>query len=187
MLHAFPQRVRKVSLLRELSLADFHAAYGWEDPRLPPSGTRLHRGDPSYTSTTAFTGPGLMSPAFAAPPFTAYGSNSAREVSWGQEVGQEGTPEGAPAAFARRDSQQHSERWDRGRDSATSGLGFMSALQRALVRPGPGPEAGGCGDGKETTSDRHALELLSILAACCEVLLYERNARVCEIESFCFS
>lgn len=177
----FPPTICKVSLLRELSLADFHAAYGWEDSRSPQSGTRLQRGDPSHASSTASGGPGLISPAYASPPVTAYGSNEAREVSWGQDVGQEGTPRGAPAVSARRDGQ-HGERWDRGRDSATSGLGFMSALQRALVRPRPGPEAGGDKEGRETTCDRHALELLSTLAACCEVFM--RTERVCACVSF---
>ena len=166
----------KVSLLRELSRTDFHAAYGWEDLRSPPSGTRLQRADPFHGSTTS-AGPGLFSPAYASPPFTTYGSNQVCEVSWGQEVdiSEEGTPESSPAAFARREGQR-SERWDRGRDSATSGLGFMSALQRALVRPGARPDAGGDGEGKEATGDRHALELLSTLAACCEVY-HEQRAR----------
>lgn len=78
-------------------------------------------------------------------------------------------------------------RWGRAEDSATSGLGFMSALQRAIileqqqpqhrVREGgsgsgsPGDDRGGEGDvdGRDAGGDGHGLELLSVIAACCEV------------------
>lgn len=146
---AFPN-VLKVSLLRELSRADFHAAFGWEDPRSSPPSTRLQRGA-DFIHVSSSARPGLVSPPYAATPITSSTLNgAAREVTWGQEVniGEEGTPESA---------------------SATSGLGFMSALQRALVRPRASEAGGRDGDGKEVSSDRHALELLSTLAACCEV------------------
>ncbi len=70
----------------------------------------------------------------------------------------------------------------------TSGLGFMSALQRALILEqhqqqqqqqqeegrGDGDGHGGNGasggdDERQSGSDEHALELLSTIAACCEV------------------
>lgn len=58
---------------------------------------------------------------------------------------------------------QKREPWE---ESATSGLGFMSALQRALTQH---QWEGHEGDGKGGRTDRHALELLSTIAACCEV------------------
>lgn len=95
-----------------------------------------------------------------------------RGVSWGQdvftkEIGDE-TVENDVGEVGPIGQWGHGEGEGEdgvGWDSATSGLGFMSALQRALCRQK--------GDKTEREQDqdcdRHALELLSTIAACCEV------------------
>ena len=64
------------------------------------------------------------------------------------------------------DMGQRKSRGESIRDSATSGVGFMCALQRALLGPKPGgiPRRADAGE-----IERHALELLQVIAACCEV------------------
>lgn len=93
-----------------------------------------------------------------------------REVSWGGETfsGREGSgAEMGPGFGGSGDSE------DIGRDAATSGLGFMSALQDALVRPREeDDDSARDGQNKDrigARTDRHAFELLSTIAACCEV------------------
>lgn len=78
-------------------------------------------------------------------------------MSWGQGVDSGGTAGGAFDGVGEGGGRSDGGPWDAGdiaQDLATSGLGFMSALQRALCRP---------------EGDDHALELLSTIAACCEV------------------
>lgn len=97
--------------------------------------------------------------------------------------------EGHNPSGDQRQQQRPSDwrRWGRAEGSATSGLGFMSALQRAIIleqqpQHHAGEGSGGGGDslgddrareegigGKDAGGDGHALELLSIIAACCEV------------------
>lgn len=98
-----------------------------------------------------------------------------RAVSWGQHFssGDGGDFEGKGGLGGSREGRQDGERWDNDQDSATSGLGFMAALQRTLVRGHQLREEGQEEDGDREERvrgvDHHALELLSTIAACCEV------------------
>ncbi|CAM9163288.1 unnamed protein product, partial [Ectocarpus sp. 6 AP-2014] len=116
-------------------------------------------------------------------------------AGWSGDGGGSGGRDNSGQRTAREEAQStheqesHWRRWGRVEDSATSGLGFMSALQRALIleqqqrqQEAEETDDGSSGDDdredgwrgggdrakREAGGDRHALELLSVIAACCE-------------------
>lgn len=89
-------------------------------------------------------------------------SHRRQEVSWGVGHPRISAAEGGGEGGSVYENYGGSP--ESGRDSATSGLGFMTALQRTLVQ-----QQGKGEDGKGEEDDHHALELLCTIAACCEV------------------
>lgn len=187
-----------MTLLRELSRADFHAAFGWEHLRpqpLPAQHPDRHRraefgsygidgGDGSAAVPARSAGQASSLPA------VAYRSSVDEGGGRGGESGSRGDGDGdgndgSTPRFARgsggdlvghcpvreerhQQQQQVQQLSERPQDSATSGLGFMSALQRAVIlEQQQHQEEEGTGSG--VGGDEHALELLSTIAACCEV------------------
>lgn len=118
----------------------------------------------------------------------AVGEGSGGDRAGQPPAGEEVSPQHQQQPQQKQQLQHVSDwrRWGRVQNSATSGLGFMSALQRAIILEqqhhpqqekeaagGAGGRAGG-GDGggdggAPAAGDEHALELLSTIAACCEV------------------
>lgn len=143
----------KVALLRELSSTNFYVAFGWEYPRKSLGGqdapVSLASADASASPVTPSLHPRLEEKGGqdAKNPSEAEArAVRKRSVSWGAvQKPIEELPRCRPSS--RNDEAIQG--------SAMSGARFMSALQQALCRP---------------EGDRHALELLNTIAACCEVL-----------------
>lgn len=208
----------KVALLRELSLTDYHASFGWEKqgqpgqqrqrhPLLgvestgedqltpapppqsqPPSGSRhttpKHANEQDIfaadapAATRGTEDSETIRYADSTRPFgdtKDYGGipdrplPRRRSVSWFRGI----SMKQGQGGVGMKDGGTHEEGtgddggddgYD-GWDSATSGLGFMSALQRVLCRQ----KGSRTGREKDRDGDRHALELLNTIAACCEV------------------
>lgn len=75
---------------------------------------------------------------------------------------------GAASEPVSYDSEFDLARGETNYDSTTSGLEFMRALQRALVRP----KQGGVEGADAGATQDHAFELLKVIAACCEVCVF---------------
>ncbi|CAN0303513.1 unnamed protein product, partial [Scytosiphon promiscuus] len=194
------QRRVLVSLLRELSRSDFHAAFGWDDLRPRPSVMQpRHRAeepgpephdtdvDDSLVSGDPCGEGGDRSLRVPAPPSPRGRAPSVEGAAHGGALGGGGRRGGEEAGAARvgappvedefpsnvngvfggdggsgkeeyypfgeqgqRQEQEPSGRrpWRHAEGSATSGLGFMSALQRAIIleqQPQQQAEGGGGG------------------------------------------
>lgn len=175
-LYAFENlRDCKVALLRELSSADYYQAFGWENPRsllVQQQELRVPFVIHADIPGTPSRGPASLPEPFPLNSGIQGDTDSSpradlrqvrrRSVSWRDDEASRRIE-----AFDMNEARRRGRGDEPVQGSAMSGLGFMSALQRALCRP---------------SGDRHALELLNTIAACCEV----NTGGKCVFFCFCF-